>query len=261
MVSYMTRSGDANIALTAALIGDPTRGRVLMALLDGRALPASMLAAEAGVTASTISEHLARLVHVGLLAAERRGRARYYRLGGPLVAEALEAIARISPPEPIHSIRQDTNAHALRYARTCYNHLAGRLGVAVMTALLELNLLAGGHGEHHPDRALRGRVAGPGRDGPRRDVEYRLTPTGRQTFDELGLDLDDIERHRPAVRYCLDWSEQRHHLAGPLGTALTGRLFDLDWIRRTSRRRVVRPTNRGRTRLHEALGVPLNWDS
>lgn len=88
-----------------------------------------------------------------------------------------------------------------------------------------------------------------------------VSSTGRQTFDEFGLDLDDIERHRPAVRYCLDWSEQRHHLAGPLGTALTGRLFDLDWIRRTSRRRVVRLTDRGRTGLHEALGVPLNWDS
>ena len=256
MVRYVTQSGDANIALTAALIGDPTRGRVLMALLDERALPASMLAAEAGVTASTISEHLARLVEAGLLTVERQGRARYYRLGGPLVAEALEAIARTSPPEPIRSLRQDTNAHALRCARTCYNHLAGRLGVAVMTALLKRDLLAGGDGEHHPDRALRDRLAAPGRD-----VGYRLTPTGRQTFDEFGLDLDDIERHRPAVRYCLDWSEQRHHLAGPLGTALTGRLFDLDWIRRTSCRRVVRLTDRGRTGLHEALGVPLNWDS
>ena len=82
----------------------------------------------------------------------------------------------------------------------------------------------------------RDRLAAPGRD-----VGYRLTPTGRQTFDEFGLDLDDIERHRPVVRYWLDWSEQRHHLAGPLGTALAGRLFDLDWIRRTSRRRGLSP--------------------
>ena len=124
-----------------------------------------------------------------------------------------------------------------------------------MTAVLERNLLAGGDGEHHPDRAPRDRLAAHGRD-----VGYRLTPTGRQTFDDLGLDLDDIERHRPAVRYFLDWSEQRHHLAGPLGTALTGRLY-LDWIRHTSRRREVRLTDRGRTGLHEALGVPLNWDT
>lgn len=113
----------------------------------------------------------------------------FVSLGGP---EALEAIARISPPEPIRSLRQDTNAHALRYARTCYNHLAGRLGVAVTTALLERDFLAGGDGEHHPGRALRDRLAAPGRD-----VRYQRTPTGRQTIDEFGLDLDDIERHRP----------------------------------------------------------------
>ncbi len=248
--------GDADVARTAALIGDPSRARVLMALLDGRALPAGMLAAEAGVTPSTASEHLHRLLDARLVTAERHGRARYYRLAGPSVADALEAIARISPPEPVRSLRQGTHAHALRYARTCYDHLAGRLGVTLMSALLANDLLTGGDGEHHPDRARHDHLSAPGRD-----VEYRLTRQGRRVLGELGVDLDALRRHPAPIRYCLDWSEQRHHLAGPLGTALTRRLLDLDWIRRTKRRRVVVLTERGRSGLRATFGVPADWDA
>ena len=122
--------GDADIAPIAALIGDPTRARVLSALTDGRALPASRLAAEAGVAPSTVSEHLARLLAAGLVTMRPEGRSRFYRLASPAVADALEAISRISPPEPIRSLRQGTHARALREARTCYNHLAGRSGSA-----------------------------------------------------------------------------------------------------------------------------------
>ncbi len=129
-------SGDADIARISALIGEPSRARVLMALADGRALPAGVLADEAGVSASTISEHLRMLLDAHLVDVERQGRTRRYRLAGPPVAEALEAIARIAPPEPVRSLRQGTHAHALRRARTCYNHLAGRLGVALMAALV-----------------------------------------------------------------------------------------------------------------------------
>ena len=117
--------GDADIAPIAALIGDPARARVLTALTDGRALPASRLAAEAGVAPSTVSEHLARLLAAGLVTMRPEGRSRFYRLASPAVAEALEAISRISPPQPIRSLRQGTYARALREARTCYNHLAG----------------------------------------------------------------------------------------------------------------------------------------
>lgn len=248
--------GDADIARVAALIGDRARARVLMALADGRALPARVLAAEADVSASTISEHLARLTDAKLLTAERQGRARYFRLAGPSVAEALEAIARISPPEPIRSLRQGTHAHALRRARTCYNHLAGRLGVAVMAALIEGGLLAGGDGHHHPDPTSHDRLSAPGHD-----VTYRLTAPGHRNLAAFGLDLDAVCRHRPAIRYCLDWSEQRHHLAGPLGTALTARLLDLDWIQRTNRRRAVVLTDHGQRGLHDTFGVPEHWDA
>lgn len=238
--------GDADIARISALIGEPSRARVLMALTDGRALPAGVLAAEAGVSASTVSEHLAKLLDGRLVAVERQGRTRYYRLAGPSVAEALEALARIAPPEPVRSLRQGTHAHALRRARTCYNHLAGRLGVAVMTAFLRDGVLTA---EPHPG-------AGPDRlSAPGRAVAYRLTAHGRSALDGLGVDR---ERWVP-VRYCLDWSEQRHHLAGPLGTGLTDRLFALGWIRRTERRRVVLVSDAGRAGLAR-LGVPDDWE-
>ena len=247
--------GDADIASVAALIGERARARVLMALLDGRALPASVLAAEAGIAASTASDHLAQLVGAGLLAVQRQGRARYFRLADPSVAEALEALARISPPEPIRSLRQGTRAHALRRARTCYNHLAGRLGVAIMSAMLDQGLLTGGDGHYYPDKADTDRLSAPGTD-----LTYRLTPQGRETLATFGIDLAIVNRNKLMIRYCVDWSEQRHHLAGALGAALTQRMFDLDWIRRINQRRAVVLTDNGRRGLTQTFDVPENWD-
>jgi DNA-binding transcriptional ArsR family regulator len=246
--------GDADVAGAAALIGDPSRARVLMALVDGRALPAGVLASEAGVAASTVGERLRRLLEAHLVTAQWQGRARYYRLAGPSVAAALEAIAGIAPPQPIRSLRQGT--HALRDARTCYHHLAGRLGVALMAALLADDVLTGGDGVHHPGRGGTDRLSAPGGD-----VEYRLTAHGRRVLgDGLGVDAAVLRQPRP-VRYCLDWSEQRHHLAGPLGAAVTTRLLDLGWIRRARRPRVVLLTDAGRDGLHRTLGVPAGWDA
>ena len=128
--------GDADIAHVAALFGDPTRARMLLALSDGRALPASLLAQEAGVAASTASEHLGRLTQAGLLAVESWGRHRYYRLAGADVASVVEALARLAPMAPVRSLRGSDRLRALRQARTCYDHLAGRLGTALMEALL-----------------------------------------------------------------------------------------------------------------------------
>jgi DNA-binding transcriptional ArsR family regulator len=246
--------GDADIAPIGALIGDPTRARVLMALVDGRALPASRLAAEAGVAPSTVSEHLARLLAAGLVTMHPEGRSRFYRLASAEVAEALEALARIAPDQPIRSLRQGSHARALREARTCYNHLAGRLGTGLLTGFLSDGLLAGGDGRHHPDRAVHDRLSAPGRD-----LSYWLTPHGEDMLGQLGVDLDAVLARRPAARYCLDWSEQRHHLAGPLGTALADRLFALGWVRRTQRRRVVQVTGLGQEKLPRVLGLPADW--
>lgn len=245
-------STDVDLSVPAAVLGNPARARLVMALLDGRALPASVLASEAGVAASTTSEHLAKLCDAGLLSVEPHGRHRYYRLASPQVARAVEALALLAPPAPIRSLRQHTRAHALREGRLCYDHLAGRLGVTVMRALITTGSLQGGDGIHHPDRAPTDRLSAPGHD-----VKYRLTSRGTAVFTELGVDLDALSaRHRPMVRYCLDWTEQRHHLAGGLGAALVDRLLALDWLTRTNQRRAVRLTEAGKARLPAALGVP-----
>src|SRR5438270_9774570 len=145
--------GDADIASIGALVADRGRARMLLALGDGRALPASVLADEASVAASTASAHLSRLVKGGLLRVERHGRHRYFRLAGPEVRELIEAMARVSPPAAVRSLKQGSKAHAVRFARTCYDHLAGMLGTSLMEALLERELLTGGSGAFDPSSA------------------------------------------------------------------------------------------------------------
>src|SRR6266550_3978192 len=129
--------GDADLAAAAAVVAEPARARMLVALGDGRELPASVLAAEAGVSASTASEHLGKLVAAGFLSVEQNGRRRNFRLAGAEINYVLEALARVAPRQAVRSLRQATRAEALRLARTCYDHLAGKLGTVLMDALLE----------------------------------------------------------------------------------------------------------------------------
>jgi DNA-binding transcriptional ArsR family regulator len=245
--------GDSDIARVATLIGEPARARVLTTLGDGRELPASVLAAEAGVAPSTASAHLGKLVDGGLVAVERHGRHRYFRLAGPDVGRAIEALARIAPPAPVRSLREGTRAHAIRQARTCYDHLAGRLGVALMTGLLEQGVLSGGDGRYDHDAARRDRPSARGRD-----LDYHLTAAGAHRLKALGVDVDGaVAGPRAAIRYCVDWSEQDHHLSGALGAAVATRLIELGWVRRLPRTRAVRLSDAGRDGLRRELGVAL----
>ena len=245
--------GDADIAAVASLLAEPARVRVLLALGDGRALPASVLAAEAGVAPSTASGHLRKLAEAGLVDVETHGRHRYHRLAGEDVARLLEALAERAPARPVRSLRDDTRAHALRRARLCYDHVAGRLGVALMGALLDRGVLAGGDGAFHPDDDGDDRLAAPGRD-----VDYRLTEHGCDELLELGIDVGALlSGRRTLVRYCVDWSEQRHHLAGALGAALAHRMLELRWVRRADRSRALLLTPEGEQALAERLGVVL----
>jgi DNA-binding transcriptional ArsR family regulator len=242
-------TGDTDISSVSGALADPGRARMLLALGDGRALAASTLAAEAGIAPSTASAHLAKLVAAGLFKTERHGRHRYYRMAGPEVGELLEALARVAPPAPVHSLREGSRAHAVRSARTCYDHLAGQLGTGVMAALLERGVLAGGDGAFHPDAGDRDHLSGPGWD-----YDYHLTATGRAWMDDFGVKVATGTR-RPLVRYCVDWSEQRHHLAGALGAALLGSLLDKDWVRRSPTSRAVHVTEEGRDGFASAFGL------
>ncbi len=238
--------GDADIAPVAALAADRARARILLTLGDGRALPASALADEAGVAASTASEHLSKLVQGGLLNVERHGRHRYFRVASAEVGELIEALARLAGPAPVRSLRQGTRAAAVRNARTCYDHLGGRLATALMSALLQRGWLSGGDGLF----AEGDRLSAPGSD-----VDYRLTADGHEALTQFGIDFPGLPRRRPLIRYCVDWSEQRHHLAGSLGAALCTRLFELGWIRRAPRGRAVLVTPKGAAGLKRAFGV------
>lgn len=242
--------GDANFGVPAELIGHPARSAMLLALLDGRALPMSMLAAEAGVAASTASAHLARLVDGGLLRCVPQGRHRYYALASPEVAAALEALSHLAPPRPVTSLRAGTRAQALRLARTCYDHVAGHLGVAVLAYLLDSGAIRGGDGHHRPDRAQHDRLSAPGRD-----LTYELTGTGWQFLDELGVAIPAGRRR--LLGYCVDWTEQAHHLSGAVGAALLARFEQLGWLRRgTGRtRRVLTVTDAGRDGFSAHFGV------
>jgi DNA-binding transcriptional ArsR family regulator len=245
--------GDADIAAVAALIGDRTRSRVLLALGDGRALAASVLAGEAGVSASTISEHLAKLLDAGLLSVESHGRHRYYRLAGPHVARLLESLAQHAPPAPVTSLRQGTRASAVRAGRYCYDHLGGRLGVGMMRALLDRGVLAGGDGRHDPARAVNDRLSATGGD-----VDYRLTDAGEDWARAFGIDLEALRaRRRPLIRYCTDWSEQQHHLAGALGAAIAEQFVAREWIERARSGRAIRVTDVGREALPRRLGITI----
>jgi DNA-binding transcriptional ArsR family regulator len=246
--------GDVDIAAIGTLLADRSRCRVLAALGDGRALPATVLASEAGVAPSTVSEHLARLVDAGLLAVEPHGRHRYFRISGPDVADLLEAMARLAPSLPVRSLREGTRSEALRFARTCYDHLAGRVGVEVMDALLDR-----GHLECDPTPAGSSgvdRLSSPGRA-----MSYGLTEEGAVFLEEFGIGLDDMPPRRAAVRYCMDWSEQRPHLSGAIGAALTTRLFESGWIARAPSTRAVRITEAGVRGFADAFGVAAVRDA
>lgn len=241
--------GDTDIAAVAAVLADPGRARMLLALGDGRALAASTLAAEAGVAASTASGHLAKLVQAELLQVERHGRHRYYRLTGPEVGELLEVLARLAPAAPVRSLREGSRAHAVRSARTCYDHLAGQLGTAIMAALIDQGILAGGDGTFDPRGSGRDRLSSPGWD-----CDYQLTRTGQAWIDDFGVKIPTGSR-RPLIRYCVDWSEQRHHLSGALGAALLTRLTDIGWIRHAPASRAVHVTSDGRPGLAATFGI------
>ncbi|HMK68474.1 MAG TPA: helix-turn-helix transcriptional regulator [Stellaceae bacterium] len=223
------------IAGIAALVGEPARAAMLGVLLDGRALTAAELASAAGVTPQTASSHLARLTAAGLLAVEAQGRHRYHRLAHAEVARLLEGIMQVAAairPAPVVGPRDQ----ALRTARTCYDHIAGRLGVALADALAEA-----GHVELSRDGGI-------------------VTESGLAELAGLGVEIDTEGRKSKRIlcRPCLDWSERRVHIAGAVGAALCARAFEAGWIRRLPNTRALSITPKGTRAFREKFGVNLN---
>lgn len=224
----------ADFAAVAHLIADPARAAMLATLLDGRARPAGELARAAGITAQTASSHLAKLLDGGLLAVEVQGRHRYHRLAGPHVAEALERLAVIRPVVPPARPRApNPEVEALRFCRSCYDHLAGRVGVGVTDALRKEGFL-----DDAPDR------------------RFHVTPAGERWFASVGLEVGALRpTRRGLARPCLDWTERRHHLAGPLGDGLLEAFCRLGWLRRHAGSRRITVTPLGWAGLAEAFGI------
>jgi DNA-binding transcriptional ArsR family regulator len=230
----MTDPAAQGLARLAGLLADRTRAAFCLALLDGRAWTAGELARHAGVAASTATEHISALVNGGLLVDERQGRHRYVRLASPRVAQLLEELTgHAGPaPEPPRSLRAASASAAMARGRTCYDHLAGRLGVALTDGMTRTGLLDQSAG-------------------------FALTAEGaRWLTDTVGRDLSTLgSPRRPLVRPCLDWTERRLHLAGAAGAALCQHFMDRGWVVRIGSQRAVRVTPTGATALHELLGV------
>ncbi|MFI8894194.1 ArsR/SmtB family transcription factor [Streptomyces paradoxus] len=219
------------LARFAALFADETRAACLLALLDGRAWTAGELARHAGVAASTLSEHLGRLVAGGLLAEERQGRHRYVRLADARIAQLVEDLAAQVPGPAARprNLRESNAGSAMARGRTCYDHLAGRLGIAVTDALTARGLL-------------------------QQETGFALTDAGTEWFDSAGIALDRRSR-RPLARACLDWTERRPHLAGVAGAALCRHALDTGWCVRIGSERAVKVTAAGERALSDLLGM------
>jgi DNA-binding transcriptional ArsR family regulator len=225
-----------DIAMVASLVGDPARANMLTALMNGRALTATELSQEAGITPQTASSHLAKLEAGGLIEQEKQGRHRYYRLADPDVADVLESLQGLAARAGHLRVRTGPKDPALRRARGCYDHLAGDLGVQMLDSMRRQKLV-----RQHKN-------------------EIELTANGER-FVEKALQIDAAtltHPRRPVCKVCLDWSERRHHLAGTLGAALMQRFTELKWAARdpTPGSRVVQFTRQGEKRFAALFGDP-----
>lgn len=228
----MIRRSELELARVAGMIGEPARAAMLGALLGGEWLPAGELARRARISPQTASGHLVRLVDGGLVARRISGRHRYYALASRDVASALEALARITSSRALSDGDRSPQEQALRFARTCYDHLAGRLGVLLADTLVKRGLIL--------------------------TTGFEITTRGEEWLRTLSIDVDALRRgRRTLVRPCLDWSERRNHLAGAVGAAIAATMLERGWLARVEGTRAVRLTLRGREGLYRALGLEV----
>lgn len=225
---------EKEIGYITSLIGDPVRTNILWSLLDNRAYTATELAIRADTSRQNISMHLSKLVQADLLTVERQGRHKYYRFSKPEVAYAIEAIGNLIPNDKHKKIVSNTENSSVKYCRTCYDHLAGKVGVLFTEGLLEQKFIY-----------LHGST-------------YIVTKAGITFFSELEINIDGLKKNRRIfARPCLDWSERRHHLAGSLGAAVLDKILSLDYIRRTENSRAMVITSKGKQYLYDMFKIPV----
>jgi DNA-binding transcriptional ArsR family regulator len=209
----------------ASLLGDPTRAVIMWALLDGKAFTATELAIAANTSPQNISMHLAKLLEAGLLCVEKQGRHKYYRFSNKEVAYAIEAMASLIPPVMLE--KKNSEKHSpIKHCRTCYDHLAGKIGVAVAESLVEQSILLDS------------------------ETKLEVTLKGVKWFSDFGINIEEIKKQRRLfLKPCLDWSERKNHIAGSLGASLLDKMIADDWLRRTKDSRAIQITGKGEKEL------------
>lgn len=219
---------DNQFAVVASLIGEPARATMLWNLLDGRAYTAGELALSAGLSAQSASNHLNKLIEAELLKMEKQGKHRYYRFAKPEVAYAIEAIANLVPPRSKAAPQKQFANGDIQYARTCYDHLAGKIAVELAQSLVKQKIIK------------------------LQDDEYHVTKTGTAWFADFGIDLEVVQQQKRAfAKPCLDWTERRYHLAGALGASLLDQLLAKNWLRRKPNERTLVLTGKGEKGLRD----------
>ena len=223
---------EEGLGKVAALLGDKARAIMLWSLLDGKAYTATELANCADISRQSASNHLSQLIEAEMLAVEKQGRHRYFRLANEQVAHAIESMASLIPDAQLYQIKAKSVSQELSFARTCYDHLAGTLGVAITEALVQ-----------------KGHINPVGND-------YQVTASGIEWFVRLDIDLESLKlKKRRFCHKCLDWTERKHHMAGSLGKALLESMLAKDWIRRKQNTREILITPMGKKELNERLGL------
>lgn len=211
---------------TASLIGDPTRASILWTLLDGRAFTATELAVSANTSPQNISMHLGKLLDADLLCVEKQGRHKYYRFSNKEVAYALEAMASLVPKPEVSLKNKPENYPPIKFCRTCYDHLAGKVGVALADSLLEQEIIV------------------------ERNNAFEISLHGKKWFSDFGINLEEAQKQkRIFLKPCLDWSERRNHIAGSVGTLLFNKMKNEDWLRKTENSRAIIVTAKGKKEL------------
>ncbi|MCM3707062.1 MULTISPECIES: ArsR/SmtB family transcription factor [Cytobacillus] len=226
---------NSNVAKVASLISEPSRAAILTALLDGRFHTVNELAHMARVKPQTASFHLKKMLDAQVVTAEKQGRHRYYGIMNQEVARVMESFLSIAPAAEIKSFKHASEDKAIRSARTCYDHLAGNLGVQITESLTKRGFIA-----------------------EEKDT-FSVTEDGKAFFHSMQIDLTSLKKKRRSFSHkCLDWSERRHHLAGALGNAILEKLLERNWIQRIPKTRAIKITPSGLKGLKDTFAIDMD---